>query len=371
MVTTTKNWAEVANTVGPAFAQCADKHDADDEFVAHHYDALKEHGLISAGVPEELGGGGASLQELCDMLRTLGHHCGSTALALSMHTHLVAVTAWRWKNQQAPVEPLLKRVAEEKIVLVSTGGADWLDGSGTATATDGGYKITGRKIFCSGAPAGNVLMTTAVEEKDGKKEVMHLPIAMTAEGVTIQDTWHTIGMRATGSHDLTLEDVFVADAAVAVRRPVGLWHPSLHLVAMIALPLIYSVYTGVAEAARDLAMRSAQKKRDEALVQFQAGEVENQLAGAQIALQRMIDIGSTGQPGEETTSQTITCRTLIVRAVLETVERSFELAGGGAFYRKAGMERLLRDIQGARFHPVQEPLQKQYTGRLALGLPMA
>jgi acyl-CoA dehydrogenase len=370
MVTTKHDWTAIANTVGPAFAECAPKHDQDDEFVAHHYDALKEHGLISAGVPSELGGGGATLEELCDMLRTLAHYCGSTALALSMHTHLVAVTAWRWRNQQAPVEPLLKRVAEEKIVLVSTGGADWLEGSGKAEPVEGGYRITGRKIFCSGGPAGNLLMTTAVEEKNGKKEVMHLPIAMTAEGVAIQDTWHTLGMRATGSHDIMLDNVFVADSAVAVRRPAGLWHPSIHIVAMIALPLIYSVYTGVAEAARDIAMEAAQKKRDDALVQGQAGEVENQLTAAQVALRRMIEIGSTSQPGEETTSRAITCRTLIARAAIETVERSFELAGGAAFYRKLGIERLLRDIQGARFHPVQEPLQKQYTGRLALGLPM-
>lgn len=366
----TKDWIGIANGVGPAFAECAGQHDESDEFVGHHYDALKEHGLTAAAVPEELGGGGATLQDLCDMLRTLAHHCGSTALALSMHTHLVAVTAWRWRNQQAPVEPLLKRVAEEKIVLVSTGGSDWLDGSGTATPAEGGYKISGRKIFCSGSPAGNVLMTTAVEDKNGTKEVMHLPIAMTADGVKIQDTWHTIGMRATGSHDITLDDVFVADAAVGLRRPSGEWHPFMHAVAMIALPIIYSVYTGVAEAARDLAMAAAAKKRDDVLVQSQAGEVENQLTAAQIALQRMIDIGSTSQPGDETTSRSIICRTLIARAALATVERSFELAGGAAFYRKAGIERLLRDIQGARFHPVQEPLQKQYTGRLALGLPM-
>jgi alkylation response protein AidB-like acyl-CoA dehydrogenase len=52
------------------------------------------------------------------------------------------------------------------------------------------------------------------------------------------------------------------------------------------------------------------------------------------------------------------------------VEKAFELAGGAAFYRSAGMERLFRDIQGARFHPVQEMPQRRYAGRLALGLPL-
>jgi len=370
MVTAKQDWIAVANTVGPAFAECAGKHDEGDEFVAHHYDALKEHGLISAAVPEELGGGGASLEDLCDMLRTLAHYCSSTALALSMHTHLVAVTAWRWRTQQAPVDGLLKRVAEERIVLVSTGGSDWLDGSGKAEPAGGGYRITGRKIFCSGSLAGTLLMTTAVEEKDGARTVMHLPIGMATEGVKIQDNWRTLGMRATGSHDVTLDNVFVADAAVGLRRPAGEWHPFMHAVAMMALPIIYSVYVGIAEAARDLAMQLASKKRDDALVQLQAGEVENQLTAARIALRHMIDVGSTSQPGDDTTNRALVCRTLTARAALATVEKAFELSSGAAFYRSAGMERLFRDIQGARFHPVQEMPQRRYAGRLALGLPL-
>ncbi len=213
-------------------------------------------------------------------------------------------------------------------------------------------------------------MTTAVEEKDGVRTVMHLPVPLTADGVSILDTWHTIGMRATGSNDIQIENVFVPDSSVSVRRPAGVWHPSIHTVAMIALPLIYSVYTGVAEAARDLGMQFATKKRDDVLVQAQAGEIDNQLMAARVALREMIDIGMTSQPGEETTNKTLMCRTLVARAALSTVEKSFELAGGAAFYRKAAMERLFRDIQGARFHPVQEMPQRQFTGRVALGLPI-
>ena len=81
---------------------------------------LKARRVFSAGVPAELGGGGATHRELCAMLRELARHCGSTALALSMHTHLLAATVWRWRQGQ-PVEPLLERIAAEQLVLVSTG----------------------------------------------------------------------------------------------------------------------------------------------------------------------------------------------------------------------------------------------------------
>jgi len=87
-------------------------------------------------VPVELGGGGASLPELGAMLRTLAHGCPSTALALSMHTHQVAANVWRWRHQQAPMEPLLRRIAAEQLVLVSSGGSDWLAGSARAERTE-------------------------------------------------------------------------------------------------------------------------------------------------------------------------------------------------------------------------------------------
>ena len=68
--------------------------------------------------------------EICDALRIIGAACGSTALAAAMHSHIVAVAAWRWKHQGAPTEGLLKRVAGEDLKLVSSGGSDWLQERG-------------------------------------------------------------------------------------------------------------------------------------------------------------------------------------------------------------------------------------------------
>ena len=83
------DWVAVARQLGPTFAARAAAHDANDAFVADNYAELKQHKIFSAGVPAELGGG-ASHAALCAMLRELAHACGSTALALSMHTHLLA-----------------------------------------------------------------------------------------------------------------------------------------------------------------------------------------------------------------------------------------------------------------------------------------
>jgi alkylation response protein AidB-like acyl-CoA dehydrogenase len=63
-------------------------------------------------------------------------------------------------------------------------------------------------------------------------------------------------------------------------------------------------------------------------------------------------------------------RTLVARAVLGTVDTAMNVAGGAAFFRANGLERLFRDAQGARYHPMPEGLQKALTGKLALGQPI-
>ena len=89
------HWSQVAERLGPAFSSRAEAYDAEDRFVSENYVALKEQRVFSAAIPEAFGGGGASHREVADMLRTLAHYCGSTALALSMHQHLVGATIWK------------------------------------------------------------------------------------------------------------------------------------------------------------------------------------------------------------------------------------------------------------------------------------
>ncbi len=363
------DWVALAHELGPRFAGRADAHDANDTFVAENYAELKAHRVFSAGVPTELGGGGASHPELCAMLRTLARYCSSTALALSMHTHLVAVPAWRWRHEGAPVASLLRRVAAEQIVLVSTGGSDFLAGGGTARKVDGGYRVNARKIFGSGSPAGTLLMTMAIyDDPQEGPAILHFPVPLDAPGVRILDTWRALGMRATGSNDVVLDDVFVPDAAIGARRPPGVWGPVFHTIYTIAFPLVYAVYVGVAEGARDLAVREASRKANDPNVQALVGEMDNELTTARMALRQMIDAAATGPMGVETTNQVLVGRTLAGRAAIRTVEKAMEVVGGASFLRALGLERRFRDVQGARFHPLHEKPQLIYTGRLALGL---
>jgi acyl-CoA dehydrogenase len=363
------DWLARADRIAGEIAEAAIRHDADESFVSEGYQLLKEEGFFKALIPAELGGGGAGYTEICHAVRRLGASCGATALAFSMHTHLVAAAAWRWRHQNAPTDGLLKRVAAENLILVSSGGSDWLKSAGTAVKTEGGFLINARKIFSSGCPAGDLLMTSAVhDDPDTGPTVLHFAVPLKAEGVKILDTWHVIGMRGSGSHDVELKDMFVPDAAISGRREQGKWHMLFHIISMIALPLVYSAYVGVAEGARAKALEIVRHKPDDGHLPYLVGEMENAFAAAEMAMDQLIHNAETAMPGPETTNRALIARTLAGQAAIRTVERAMEAAGGVSFYRGVGLERAVRDVQGARFHPLQEKAQLRYTGRLALGL---
>lgn len=363
------NWLSMADRIAAEIGPRAAQHDADDSFVAECFQRLKEDGFFKMHVPVELGGHGASYAELCAVVRRLAAGCGSTALAFAMHSHIVAVAVWRWQNEKAPTDGLLKRVANENLICISSGGSDWLKSAGVATKVEGGFRIKAKKIFASGSPMGDLLVTSSVyEDPQTGPTVLHFAVPFKAEGVKIHNTWRVLGMRGTGSNDVELNDVFVADAAISGRRPQGKWHHLFHTISMLAFPIIYAAYMGVAEGARAKALGMARKKGDDESTAYLAGEMENAFTTAELAWADMIRIAETTKPSPETSSRAMARRQIVGQNTIKTVERAMELAGGAAFYRDLGLERAFRDVQASRYHPLQEKPQLRYTGRVALGL---
>ena len=364
---------QIARSLTPEIASRAAQADDNDRFVGENYALLTTAGLVEAGVPEELGGGGADVNELAEMLRILARSCGSTALAFAMHTHQVAIPAWRWRHQKvAAVEPLLKRIAAERIIILSSGGSDWIGGSGHAEKVEGGYRITARKAFTSGAEAGTVLMTGAVfEDGDGNRSVIHFGAPMNAPEVRIEDTWRTLGMRGTGSNDVVFDNLFVPDASVAFTRKAGEWHPVFQVIATVAFPLIYAVYLGVAESARDIAVEMAKKRPTSDHVTSLAGRMDTALRAAQLAHRHMLAVVGENAPSAASVNEVMIGRSLVAKHAIEATELAMELAGGAGFYRVNGLERRFRDVQGARYHPLQPGAQAHYAGAMALGQDVA
>jgi alkylation response protein AidB-like acyl-CoA dehydrogenase len=254
---------------------------------------------------------------------------------------------------------------------VSTGAADWLDSSGTAVRVDGGYRISGRKSPSSGAPAGNILSTSVRwnDAPDGP-QVLHASVPFTADGVSIDETWDTMGMRATGSHTVVLDNVFVPDAAIGLARPAGVWHPIWATVMGAALPLIVSTYVGVAEAAAERAIMLAARRAERPDVAPLVGRMLNQRMLARDTVRAMIDASDNLRFDNslEVAASMLSRKSVATDAAIATVRVAMEVGGAAAYATSSGIERLFRDVHGALYHPLPVAQQERFTGRLALGL---
>jgi acyl-CoA dehydrogenase len=361
-------WRELLKAVEDEIEVSGAESDRSGSFVSHNLDLLEGLGFFALGVPSDLGGGGADYNEVAAMLRAVGRLDGSTALALSMHSHQVMVAEWKRRVQSAPTEGLLKAVAGEGLRIVSSGGSDWLASSGRAEKVDGGYRIFARKVFSSGAPSGDVMNTSALyQDETSGPIVLHFALPMKAPGVTVLSNWNTLGMRGTASQDVFIDGVFVPDSAIAAIRPPGKWHPLFHLISLIAFPLVYSVYAGVADRAREIALALAAKRVQDDAGFMGVGELENAHAAMDLAIAAMVEVGATAMPSPETTQRIMILRGLVGRFAMDVGSTALDAAGGAGFFAPAGLERRLRDLQAARFHPLQHRQQQLYSGRFVLG----
>jgi len=362
-----------AAELGAGIGEHAARHDHEGSFVAEAYDVLRASGYLALAVPEELGGRGATIREVSMAQRELARHCASTALASVMHHHVVLFTAWRHRRGLPGAEATLRRVADEGIVLVSTGGADQTRPRGMAKKVDGGYEVSGRKVFASQSPVGTVLSTMfPYDDPDEGRIVLNMAVPMASDGVSVLETWNALGMRGTGSHDVELQDVFVPDERVLARRPHGKVDGALQVIFSIAMPPVTGVYLGVAESARDHAVEavSATARGDDPTVQRQVGLMDTRLRVAGWALDGALAVvGDDPAPSMDTVAAVMAAKREVALAGIEVCDLAMDVAGGAAFYRTSPIEQCYRDIRGAKFHPFSPEETLVHAGKLALGRP--
>lgn len=367
-ITSRPSLRERAAAVGPTLAAHAAAHDRDATFVTEAYSALREAGLLKAAVPVALGGDGATVTELAALQRELAHHCGSTALASAMHQHVTCFTAWRYRRGMPGAEATLRRVAEEGIVLVSTGGGDFTHPSGVAIAVDGGYLVTGRKRFASQSSHGTVMSTMFVfDDPQRGRRVLNMAIPIGSDGVEIDTNWDTAGMRGTASDDIVLTDVFVPAERVLADRPHGIVDPPLQVITSIGFSIVASAYLGVAEAAYEAAVAAARSRASDPLVQRLVGSMRQKIRVASWALDgALATVGDDPSPSFDMYLTVMSAKAEIARRGIEVCDLAMQVAGGSSFSRGSVIERCARDIRAAAFHPLTPEATLVELGRDAL-----
>src|SRR2546430_3805782 len=217
---------DCARALASEFAARAAQHDRDASFPFENFKELAEAGLLALTVPTALGGHGAGALDTARILGIIGKADPSTALVLSMHymQHLVMARSTRWP---ARLSRKLARETVEGVALINALRVEPELGSPArgglpatiARRTETGWRLSGRKIYSTGAP---ILKWYAVwartDEAEPRVGLFLVPAGL--PGTRIVETWNHLGLRASGSHDVVFEDVvFPLDHEIDVRKP--------------------------------------------------------------------------------------------------------------------------------------------------------
>jgi alkylation response protein AidB-like acyl-CoA dehydrogenase len=368
----------MAATIGAVAAEHAADHDRDATFVAEAYAAMRDTGYLALAVPEELGGKGGTLRQICYAQAELARHDGATALAVTMHLYLTAMQAFRYRAGAPDAEAVLRRVADEGVVIATSGGSDWLWPTTIAVLDGDVLRVSGRKTFCSQSPGATAVATSAVIGEPGEgAEVAHFSVPLAAEGVTIVETWDTLGMRGTASHDLLLEDVVVPLDKVMARRPYGELGAPLTLAALHFAPIGGACYLGVACGARDVAVdgalagsRGPSGMAALPRVHRQVGLMDAKLRSAWWALMGSLDeMGDDPKPGPALLATVMIAKRQAVLDAIAVVDLAMDVLGGRSYFRRSPLERAYRDVRAGTFHPLPPETTLTYAGKVALGDP--
>jgi alkylation response protein AidB-like acyl-CoA dehydrogenase len=361
------------------FAMRAAQHDRDGSFPFENFERLHHKGLLAVTVPVEYGGSGGTLNEAASIVRTIAGAEPSTALVLAMQyiQHAVAAQTRRWPS------PLHERVARDAVTRGALINAVRVEPELGTPARGGlpatvarrvaeGWRISGHKIYCTGAPILGWLAVWARTE-DSAPQVGPWLVPMASPGIRIVETWDQLGMRASGGHDIIFEDVLVPeDHAVDLRPPAAWSTPEPTALAWNTL-LIAALYLGIADAARDWLFGHLNRRAPSnlgaplaSLLRFEeaAGEIEALLRTSDALLRAALAQVDGGAPADATDASLV--KLVVTDNAIRALERAMSLIGNSALARKNPLERHYRDVLCGRIHTPQNDSVLVAAGRAAL-----
>lgn len=378
----------LARELAAKFAERADRHDRENSFPFDDYEDMRRSGYLGLTVPAELGGGGADLPRLCEAQEILAEGAPADALAVNMHLFTVGLAAELWRDSKdEKVEFLLRSVAEGALIVASsiseaeTGGNDFRHATTSARRVDGGFVVSGRKIFCSLSPVMSGFATHALyEDPDKGSTIVHFMVFRDTPGLEINDNWDAMGMRATGSNDVTLTDVMVPDDLVVMRRPAGVLD-SFAINSHRWFNLTFAaVYIGVATGAYHYALRHAGERVRKPSstpmshspgVQFQAAEMEVALTAARaVVRQTAIELGSRPAATARQLAKVLVAKHIATNNAVQVVDTAMSVLGGLGYLKRTPLERIYRDVRAGKVHPPTGYDSLEIIGKAVLDIPL-
>jgi alkylation response protein AidB-like acyl-CoA dehydrogenase len=368
------------------FATRSAAHDRDASHPVENYDRLREAGFLALTIGREWGGAGASLLDHTIAYEALGQGCPSTALAFNMHASVVvpvlespevAAETKRWIADLVVREKKLIAGNFSEPVTTSLIGERPL--KTRARRADGGYRVTGRKMFDSMLEAADFVLVMAYPDGAASPTAgVILMLPRVAEGRHVDPDWDVLGMRATRSDSLVLDECWVPEDAVVYRsddmRPFR--HANLNWFWGSYTP----VYLGVAQAAFDELRRVVHARKPEGYAQPLAyhpdvrrhvAEMSADLEAARLVTYRSAWLSDKEGPTPETTAALYRAKYMVGEAVSRITRTALNLSGAHGIFKTSRLEQLFRDGALGPLHPPPSDFCLYNIGLYELGLDPA
>jgi alkylation response protein AidB-like acyl-CoA dehydrogenase len=347
------------------FRERANDLDEEGKFPFANMKELKESGYTSLTLPKEYGGIGISLYELLRLQEKVAEGDGSTALSIGWHMGIIKNLSEKriWK------EEIFREVCEHvrQGALLNSAASEAQTGSPTrggkpqTTAREDGdvWIISGRKIFTTLSPMLDYFIVSAsIEEQE---EVGNFLIPRSTQGVSIEETWDSVAMSGTGSHDLVLENVRVkaenlVEKIVPGKKGANGW--LLHIPAC---------YLGIAGAAQRYAVQFAKEYSPNSIqgsiseipaVRQKIGEMELELMKSRHFLYSVAKQwdASNDEERNQMAAELSAVKLAVTNGAIKVVDLAMRVVGARSLSRQNPLQRYYRDVRAGLHNPPMDDM---------------
>lgn len=356
---------QLMEKLSETFLSRAGKNDEEGLFPFENIKELKESGYTSLTVPRRYGGKEISLSEFLRLQEKIAEGDGSTALSIGWHMGIIKSLCEKNNWDESVFRALCEEV--KKGALMNNCASEPQTGSPTrggkpitsARKEEGFWIINGRKSFTTMAPVLDYFNVSATIEESG--EIGNFLIPRSSEGLEIEETWDSIAMRGTGSHDLLLKNVRVKqDALVELFQPgkKGAAGWLLHIPAC---------YLGIAQAAQDYAITFAKNYSPNSIsgaiidlpnVQQKIGEMELELMRARHFLYSVAKKWDEANDEARSRMQPElgAVKLAVTNAAIAVVDLAMRVAGARSLSAKNPLQRYYRDVRAGLHNPPMDDM---------------
>ena len=369
----------LAQTISKEIEGTAAEHDRNGTFPTEHFDFMKDQGYLQASVPKEQGGEGYGLTDITLAQYEIGKGCGSTAVSVGMHHMVIGseseALAWPGKIRDRIFREVVKdgaianNIASEPDLGSPRGGGR--PATTLVKSADGKWVLNGRKTWATLSPILTYAITLAAVE-DGTGDIARLAVRMDSTGVSIDETWDSMSMRSSGSHDIIFSDVLVTEENFVSKS--NLSSPTSKSPSGAAwFPLLLSAANlGIAHAASDYAVDFALNRKPTGSadtiskiphVREQVARMESMMLLARRSLFSCAEDWE-GNPEERNNllPEVSITKVRCIETAIAVTDLAMRIVGAVGLERNRPLERYFRDVRSSIANP---PIEARALEQLA------